>query len=77
MKVKHAAVLATDNPFLVNCNGPSFMIRYEYPVKDGGKLGSPIIAAGGVLDWTRAGAPSAPSPNIINKIPERRVTLPS
>lgn len=29
MKVKHAAVLATDKPFLVNCNGPSFIIKYE------------------------------------------------
>jgi hypothetical protein len=29
VKVKHAAVLATDRPFLVNCNGPSFIIKYE------------------------------------------------
>lgn len=29
VKVKQAAVLATDKPFLVKCNGPSFMIEYE------------------------------------------------
>ena len=29
VKVKHAAMLATDSPFLVNCNGPSFIIKYE------------------------------------------------
>jgi len=29
VKVKHAAVLATAKPFLVNCNGPNFMIKYE------------------------------------------------
>lgn len=29
VNVKHAAVLATDRPFLVSCNGPSFMTKYE------------------------------------------------
>lgn len=29
MKVKHAAVLPTDKPFLVNCKGPSFSNMYE------------------------------------------------
>ena len=29
VKVKQADVLAMDKPFLVNCNGPNFMIKYE------------------------------------------------
>lgn len=29
IKVKHAAVLPTDKPFLVNCKGPSFSNMYE------------------------------------------------
>jgi len=28
VKVKHATVLATDRPFLVNVNGPNFVIVY-------------------------------------------------
>lgn len=28
VKVKHAAVLAADKPFLVSCNGPNFIITY-------------------------------------------------
>lgn len=42
-----------------------------------GRLGKPIIAGGGVLDWTREGTPSEPSPNIINRTPESNETLPN
>lgn len=76
-KVKHAAVLATDKPFLVNCKGPSFMITYEQPPKDMGRLGKPVIAGGGVLNWTSEGTPSDPNPNIMNRIPESNNTLPN
>lgn len=70
-------MLATDKPFLVNCNGPSLKIKYEYPLIDIGRSGNPVTEAGGVLNCTGGGTPSEPSPNIMNKIPESNDTLPN
>ena len=39
VKVRHADVLPTDNPFLVSCKGPNFIITCEYPARDWGDTG--------------------------------------
>lgn len=40
-------------------------------------FGTPRTDGGGVLVWTKEGAPSEPNPSIMNMMPERRATLPS
>lgn len=77
VKDKQADVLATDNPFLVNCSGPSFMIVYVQPLKDDGTFGSPVTDGGGVLNWASEGTVSEPNPSMMNKIPESNATLPN